>query len=317
MRFNLPDDYNKEEINFRYLKDVIPAQLFLRIFYKEVDGRLRPLSADDVDVSNRHINSEYEVTTVLKQMTAFTDLMTLYGDRLTSLSSNEFANYVESFVFTNAYKYGNLLLTEMQNYGMIDNYDKKSTIKTEYAGAEYNDTKFVGEEYSTNTKEGIENIANYKGGQYSDTSTRTGDETHTNGLTQTTSKNATNNSANLTVANKVANTGDDTTTYNSVKDERIVNYGDIKTDGSYKEVTEKWVDDNFEDKVTKSFSDSREDKNTKSFSEDRADTVTEKTSGNIGVTTTAQMLQGERELSDFSVFKIMFEDIVKSVSVML
>lgn len=43
------------------------------------------------------------------------------------------------------------------------------------------------------------------------------------------------------------------------------------------------------------------------------DTISTKTSGNIGVTTTAQLLMGERQLALFSFFKVVFEDIINAL----
>lgn len=47
--------------------------------------------------------------------------------------------------------------------------------------------------------------------------------------------------------------------------------------------------------------------------DDYSETTTEHTSGNIGVTTSAQMLQGERELAIFSFWDVVIEDLVKYV----
>lgn len=45
--------------------------------------------------------------------------------------------------------------------------------------------------------------------------------------------------------------------------------------------------------------------------ENYSETTTEHTSGNIGVTTSAQMIQGERELAVFSFWDVVIEDLVK------
>ena len=47
--------------------------------------------------------------------------------------------------------------------------------------------------------------------------------------------------------------------------------------------------------------------------ENYSETTTEHTSGNIGVTTSAQMLQGERELAIFSFWDVVIEDLVNYV----
>lgn len=47
--------------------------------------------------------------------------------------------------------------------------------------------------------------------------------------------------------------------------------------------------------------------------ENYSETTTEHTSGNIGVTTSAQMLQGERELAIFSFWDVVIEDVMHNV----
>lgn len=47
--------------------------------------------------------------------------------------------------------------------------------------------------------------------------------------------------------------------------------------------------------------------------ENYSETTTEHTSGNIGVTTSAQMLQGERELANFSFWDVVIKDLVNYV----
>ena len=47
--------------------------------------------------------------------------------------------------------------------------------------------------------------------------------------------------------------------------------------------------------------------------ENYSETTTEHTSGNIGVTTSAQMLQGERELANFSFWDVVIEDLMNYV----
>ena len=55
------------------------------------------------------------------------------------------------------------------------------------------------------------------------------------------------------------------------------------------------------------------DTDTLSFT-DRIDTVENRTHGNIGVTTTAQMIIGDKELwENFSFYEIVFNDIIKEL----
>lgn len=65
----------------------------------------------------------------------------------------------------------------------------------------------------------------------------------------------------------------------------------------------------------KSF-DSRVDKNTKRF-EGRNDVVTHTRSGNIGVTTSQQMLESQRTLANFNFVGIVARDIVKRIGILI
>lgn len=285
MKYNLPDDFEKESIDFDYFKRVATGSL--NIYLREKDGKYYPSNEKDfTHISGggwQFVPESGTSKTISKNLDYYTNLMYQYGNRLTSMTIQEFANYIIDFCVLNSYKYSNMLLTEMQEYGMIDNYDKNSTITTDFEGTEKDKVDYNGNEYLN--KEGTETHTN----------TKSGSESLSHGLTNALYKNATNNSDTLTLANKNQNSGSDNTTYNNVKDELKIEYDD-RSD-------------------VKGFS-NRHDDHTKTF-EDRKNIVTEYTHGNIGVTTSAQMLEAERELADFSTFKTMFIDLVKEVSIML
>ena len=285
MKYNLPDDFEKETIDFNYFKTIANGQL--NIYLKEKDGKYYPSNEKDFEHLSgggwKFVPDNGNIKIVSNNIEFFSNLMYQYGYRLTSFSSNEFANYIIDFCVLNAYKYSNMLLTEMQEYGMIDNYNKNSEITTNFEGSEKDNVVYNGSEFLN--KSGTETHTNIKSGS----------ESLSHGLTNELFKNATNNSSSLTLANKNQNSGSDNTTYNNVKDELKIEYGN-RSD-------------------VKGFS-NRFDDHTKSF-ENRKNVVMEHTHGNIGVTTSAQMLEAERELADFSTFKTMFIDLVKEVSIMI
>ena len=169
-------------------------------------------------------------------------------------------NYMESSVkelfIINKYKYSRLWESTQQNYNMIDNYDKNSTI--------------------TITKTGKQKETSQNGDVISSVDSETSDTTQI-GERKTTNKVSPYDSDKMYDSNSsiTANTQD--ININRVNGStRTTKGNDIRT-------TEY---------------------------ENYSETTTEHTSGNIGVTTSAQMIQGERELAIFSFWDVVIEDLV-------
>ena len=172
-------------------------------------------------------------------------------------------NYMEDSIkelFTiNKYKYSRLWESTQQQYNMIDNYDKNSTITITRTGKQKETTK--------------------NGDVISSVDSETSDTTQL-GERKTTNKVAPYDSDKMYDSNSsiIANTQD-------ININRVG--GNTRT--------------------TKG-----EDIRTTEY-ENYSETTTEHTSGNIGVTTSAQMLQGERELAIFSFWDVVIDDLVKYV----
>lgn len=172
-------------------------------------------------------------------------------------------DYMEDSVkelFTiNNYKYSRLWESTQQEYNMIDNYDKNSTITITKSGKQ-KETSKIGDVVSTVDSE-------------------TSDTTQI-GERKTTNKVSPYDSNSMYDSN--SSTIDDT------QDSNI-----NKVDGTTR--------------TTKG-----DDIRTTEY-ENYSETTTEHTRGNIGVTTSAQMLQGERELAVFSFWDVVIEDLVNYV----
>lgn len=164
------------------------------------------------------------------------------------------------------------------NYDPISNYDKHSTITTEYAGSEKTEFTPTGTESDTTAYSGTE----------SDTLSRSGEENNTF-------------KKGVEKRDHYKTTYESTTPYLTDSDELTGTNGVAYSD------TNKLTFTNRQDTNTKSFT-NRQDTNTHSFTnrkdtsertfDDRIDTVTEHTSGNIGITTSQQMLLSQFGITD-------------------
>lgn len=166
---------------------------------------------------------------------------------------------VKELFVINKYKYSRLWESTQQEYNMIDNYDKNSTI--------------------TITKSGKQKETNKIGDVVSTVDSETSDTTSI-GERKTTNKVSPYDSNSMYDSNS--------STIDNTQDSNI-----NKVDGSTRTVK-------------------GDDVKTTEF-ENYSETTTERTHGNIGVTTSAQMLQGERELANFSFWDVVIEDLVNYV----
>lgn len=136
-------------------------------------------------------------------------------------------------------------------YNPLDNYDKKSTITTEYNGG--NSNVKSGSESHNATQSG--NIVNSQGAQHSVN-------------TQSVSPENNNTFYNREKSDSTIDDSKHTTSFNNVQNNLTDTYNNVKDSFTY---------------------------------ENRNDIVTERTSGNIGVTTSAQMLSGELQVRQFDI----------------
>lgn len=253
----------------------------------------------------------------------------------------------------NAYRYTTLYATTQEEYNPIENYSMVEHIETEYQGKENNSHTENGTNVSretlsntisdTTAKTGTDKIevtvnsvtnddVEYLGNE-TDTLTKTGTDTHNRELndghktmTHSVAPNDSTTFYNETQddSNQIDDGKDDLTiTYNSTdtttkaftnrKDERkTINANDSDTLTTYDSSTATSRTDTAtnerDNTITNSVSEVKEFTN-------RKDIISHTRSGNIGVTTTQQMLQSERELAEFNFLSIVAHDVVKQIAI--
>ena len=246
----------------------------------------------------------------------------------------------------NRYKFDNLYRTTIQDYNPIDNYDRTEETNVAVDGRNNNTT--ISE--STNVKTGSEtdnttgSISNTKSGntELAKTGSTTeetmdsGTETHTQNVnTETTAQTRAFNSglidtAKSKTATPSANT--DILSFDNRKNLKSTGYNGYKETETYNDVSELSTYDNLNHVITHNvtdtstynnmkrettFNDVTDTNNQTSTAEGTVSNTTKTTSkihGNIGVTTTAQMLEGERELSEFDFIDIVYRTVIGELS---
>lgn len=179
---------------------------------------------------------------------------------------------VDSALMENKYKIDTLYNTTTLEYNPIENYNRKQTKWTAYEGSE------------ADTRSGSE-VRDHGG---SDTLSYIG-------TTTSSPTGSTTNTHSTTAFNEPSNFAADS------KD--VITYEDMKTTESFKDRSDK---NEYNSNETVTYNDV---KNEHKF-DNRVDITADSTSGNIGVTTTQQMLESEREVAEFSVFALI-ADIVQ------
>ena len=246
----------------------------------------------------------------------------------------------------NRYKFDNLYRTTIQDYNPIDNYDRTEETNVAVDGNNSNTT--ISE--STNVKTGSEtdnttgSISNTKSGntELAKTGTMTeesmdsGTETHTQNVnTETTAQTRAFNSglidtAKSKTATPTANT--DILSFDNRKNLKSTGYNGYRETETYNDVSEISNYDNLNHVTTHNVTDTSNYNNMKrettfnnvtdtnnqtSTAEGTVSNTTKTTSkihGNIGVTTTAQMLEGERELSEFDFIDVVYRTVIGELS---
>lgn len=258
----------------------------------------------------------------------------------TDKSFDDIISEISTLVYkANEYRYNTLYSTIIQEYDPIENYKMVENITTkyngdekttnQYLGKEKNSVNYLGEELTVDTKSGSENNQLVKNGTESNVLTKSGSEninvSATRGDVTTTTKKAPFDSENLynesqdltSQSNEdVTNT---TTTFTDRTDSNVTSYAN-RSD------SETITYNNVQNNVNKSFNgrtdesikefDGRTDESTKSFM-NREDITTHTRSGNIGVTTSQQMLESERMIANFKFVDIVARDIVKKIAILL
>lgn len=213
----------------------------------------------------------------------------------------------------NRYKFDNLYRTIIQDYNPIENYNRYEDTTLDIDGSRADSTKAESKNVrtgsETDTKSG--SLSNSKGGTMSETTAFAGSEKHTQtGTVTSTNQTRAFNSGMTDVSKNTSTTPsgtDDTlsfadrknvteTTFNEYKD--TTEYNALKNQHSYDSVTDNGTD-------TSTVSGIRKDKHT---------TVSH-IHGNIGVTTSAQMLDSERKLSNFDFIDIVYRTVIRELSI--
>ena len=257
----------------------------------------------------------------------------------TEKSFDDIISEISTLVYkANEYRYNTLYSTIIQEYDPIENYKMIEEITVNYQGDEKTVNQFIGKEKNTINYKGEESTVDSKSGTDTNVLTKSGTESNslsksgtenvnesdTRGDVTTTTKKAPfdsenfyNESQDLTSQSK-ADVKNTTTTFTDRVDNNTTTFAN-RTDNEQ-------ITYNSSNNINKSFNgrsdenikefDGRADESLKSFM-DRKDVTTHTRSGNIGVTTSQQMLESQRLLANFKFVDIVARDIVKKIAILL
>ena len=257
----------------------------------------------------------------------------------TEKSFDDIISEISTLVYkANEYRYNTLYSTIIQEYDPIENYKMIEEITVNYQGDEKTVNQFIGKEKNTINYKGEESTVDSKSGTDTNVLTKSGTESNslsksgsenvnesdTRGDVTTTTKKAPfdsenfyNESQDLTSQSK-ADVKNTTTTFTDRVDNNTTTFAN-RTDNEQ-------ITYNSSNNINKSFNgrsdenikeyDGRADESLKTFM-DRKDVTTHTRSGNIGVTTSQQMLESQRLLANFKFVDIVARDIVKKIAILL
>ena len=257
----------------------------------------------------------------------------------TEKSFDDIISEISTLVYkANEYRYNTLYSTIIQEYDPIENYKMIEEITVNYQGDEKTVNQFIGKEKNTINYKGEESTVDSKSGSDTNVLTKSGTESNTlaksgsenvnesdtrGDITTTTKKapfdseNFYNESQDLTSQSK-ADVKNTTTTFTDRVDNNTTTFAN-RTDNEQ-------ITYNSSNNINKSFNgrsdenikefDGRADESLKSFM-NRKDVTTHTRSGNIGVTTSQQMLESERMIANFKFVDIVARDIVKKIAILL
>ena len=257
----------------------------------------------------------------------------------TEKSFDDIISEISTLVYkANEYRYNTLYSTIIQEYDPIENYKMIEEITVNYQGDEKTVNQFIGKEKSTINYRGEETTVDSKSG--SDTNVLTKNGTESNSLSKSGSENVNESDTrgDVTTTTKKA-PFDSENFYNESQDLTSQSKADVKNttttftdrvDNNTTTFTNRTDNEqityNSSNNINKSFNgrsdenikefDGRADETLKSFM-DRKDVTTHTRSGNIGVTTSQQMLESQRLLANFKFVDIVARDIVKKIVILL
>ena len=257
----------------------------------------------------------------------------------TEKSFDDIISEISTLVYkANEYRYNTLYSTIIQEYDPIENYKMIEEITVNYQGDEKTVNQFIGKEKNTINYKGEESTVDSKSG--TDTNVLTKNGTESNSLSKSGSENINESDTrgDVTTTTKKA-PFDSENFYNESQDltsqanEDVKNITTTFTDRVDNNTTtfanrtdNEQITYNSSNNINKSFNgrsdenikefDGRADEILKSFM-GRKDVTTHTRSGNIGVTTSQQMLESQRLLANFKFVDIVARDIVKKIAILL
>lgn len=240
-------------------------------------------------------------------------LTIIYPDSTCAVDPDLIDITISGILKRNEYRFNNLYRTIIQEYNPIENYDRMEDTTIDIDGSNTDNTKTDSTTVRTgsevDTKSG--SFSNSKAGTMAETTVFAGSETHSQtGTVTSTNQTRAFNSGMTDVSKSTSTTptgSDDTlsfanrkntteTTFNGYKD--TTEYNDLKNQHSYDSVTDTTADVSIASGI-------RKDKHT----------TTSRIHGNIGVTTAAQMLDSERNLSNFDFIDIVYRTVIGELSI--
>lgn len=239
-------------------------------------------------------------------------LTQIYPDSVSAFDPDLLDITISGILKRNEYRFNNLYRTIIQEYNPIENYDRYEDTTLDIDGSNTDNTKADSTTVRTgsevDTKSG--GFSNSKTGTMAETTAFSGSEKHEQTGTVTSTNQTRAFNSGLTDTSKSTSTtptGKDTlsfadrknvveTSFNGYKD--TTEYNVLKNQHSYDSVTDTTAD-------TSSVSGVRKDKHV----------TTSHIHGNIGVTTSAQMLENERKLSNFDFFDIVYRTVIGELSI--
>ena len=212
---------------------------------------------------------------------------------------------INSVLYMNDYKYRNLYRTTKQEYNPIENYDRMEegsiTDSMTKTGTEQRNGTL------SNTRSNNQNITNTKAGSEKQKTTNNLKNTESIGAEKSITENG------VKAFNDTDNYADDTksTTTNNARENSSTATGTVENETTFTDRTDSTSGtlsetENGTTSDTLSFT-NRKDENVHSFNNYRVH-------GNIGITTNAQLLEGERRLSYFAFMEIVYNDIINEIT---
>ena len=240
-------------------------------------------------------------------------LTKIYPDSVSAFDPDLLDITISGILKRNEYRFNNLYRTIIQEYNPIENYDRYEDTTLDIDGSNTDNTKADSTTVRTgsevDTKSG--GFSNSKTGTMAETTAFSGSEKHEQTGTVTSTNQTRAFNSGLTDTSKSTSTTptgtDETlsfadrkniveTAFNGYKD--TTEYNALKNQHSYDSVTDTTAD-------TSTASAVRKDKHV----------TTSHIHGNIGVTTSAQMLESERKLSNFDFFDIVYRTVIGELSI--